>query len=192
MTWEVKGKVLEFVEESHTYIYDGVILPSVTQLIKKRYPDKYKGVPFFVLNRAAAAGTAVHEAIERFEKEGITSDLPEFYGYLYLKDRDGFAVKENEKPLVLFDGKKPVAAGRFDMLTEENGKIGLEDIKRTAKLDIESVTLQLNLYRIGVRQSYGIEAEYLNVIHLRGQERKRVPLEVNELKTKKIIKELCK
>lgn len=78
------------------------------------------------------------------------------------------------------------------MLTSESGKIGLEDIKRTAKLDIESVTLQLNLYRIGLRQSYGINAEYLKVIHLRNGERQRLPLEINELATKKLIKELCK
>lgn len=192
MTWEIKGKTLEYFDDSHTYLYDGIILPSITQLLKKQNPDKYKDVPSFIMNRAAAAGTAVHSAIEKFEKEGIVSDLPEFYGYLYLKDRDNFTVKESEKPIVLFRGKKAVAAGRFDMLTNEGGKIGLEDIKRTSKLDIESVTLQLNLYRIGLRQSYGINAEYLKVIHLRNGERQRLPLEINELATKKLIKELCK
>lgn len=192
MEWEIKGKTLEFYDETHTYIYDGVILPSITQLIRRKFPDKYKDIPQFVLNRAAAAGTAVHEAIERFEKDGIVSDLPEFYGYLHLKDRDNFTVKESEKPIVLFSGKTPIAAGRFDIMSSENGKIGLEDIKRTAKLDIESVTMQLNLYRIGLRQSYGIDAEYLKVIHVRGAVRQRKNIEINELKTKNLIKELIK
>jgi len=34
-SWEIAGRTLEFIEETHTYIYDGVILPSITQILKQ-------------------------------------------------------------------------------------------------------------------------------------------------------------
>ena len=32
-TWELCGKTLEFIEETHTYLVDGIVVPSVTELI---------------------------------------------------------------------------------------------------------------------------------------------------------------
>ena len=37
-TWEIKGYTVEFIEdeekEIHTYLCDGVVLPSITQILK--------------------------------------------------------------------------------------------------------------------------------------------------------------
>lgn len=191
-SFKIKDGILEYEDITHTYLYNGVVIPSITQLLKLKFPDKYKDVPKFVLRKAAEKGTALHKAIEDYENTGIITELKEFGNYIRLKNRYNFTVRENEKPVVLFSGKDAVAAGRFDMLTEENGVIGLEDIKRTAKLDKAAVELQLNLYRIGLRQSYGIEANYLKVIHLREDVAERVELQINELRTKSILKDILK
>ena len=33
-SWEIAGGLLEYIDETHTYLYDGVILPSITQILK--------------------------------------------------------------------------------------------------------------------------------------------------------------
>lgn len=58
--------------------------PSVSELLKHRFND-YVGVPAAVLEAAAEIGTAMHAAIERYEKNGEESDLQEFRNYLFLK-----------------------------------------------------------------------------------------------------------
>ena len=44
-TATIKGGVLEYIEETHTYLYDGVVLPSITQLLKTKFGGKYDGIP---------------------------------------------------------------------------------------------------------------------------------------------------
>ena len=38
--WEVKGGVLEYIDETHTYLYDGIVLPSITQILKAKFGGK--------------------------------------------------------------------------------------------------------------------------------------------------------
>ena len=33
-SWEIAGGLLEYIDDTHTYLYDGVILPSITQILK--------------------------------------------------------------------------------------------------------------------------------------------------------------
>ena len=70
-SWEIAGGLLEYIDESHTYLYDGIILPSITQILKIKFGNKYSGVSQDVLKRASEKGTKVHEAIENYEKKGI-------------------------------------------------------------------------------------------------------------------------
>ena len=67
-TWDISGYTLEYDDESHTYIVDGVIVPSVTQILAVKFGNKYAGVNRSTLERAASRGTAIHEAIENFCK----------------------------------------------------------------------------------------------------------------------------
>ena len=62
-SWEINGYTLEYDDESHTYIVDGVIVPSVTQILGVKFGNKYAGVNRSTLERAANRGTAIHEAI---------------------------------------------------------------------------------------------------------------------------------
>lgn len=188
----LKGHVLEFVEEGHTYIIDGVIVPSITEILSSRFGKKYAGVDKSVLIRAADKGKEVHAAIEAFCTDGTPSDLPEVRNFIFLQDKYGFHVLGNEIPVILFDGDKPIAAGRLDLILIMDGQIGGADIKRTSSLDKEYVAYQLNLYRIAYRQCYGDEWKFLRAIHLRDNVRRFVELPINEKAALELVADYMK
>ena len=186
---EINGYTLEYYEDGHCYLVDGMFLPSITQILKVRFGNKYDGISKAVLDRAAAAGTAVHEAIENYCRYGTESDLPELRNFKFLQKAYGFTVMKNEIPVILFDNDFPIAVGRLDMEIEIDGQLGGADIKRTATLDKEYLAYQLNLYRIAYKQSYGIEWAFLKGIHLRNDIRKLVPIPIDEEKAWELIRE---
>lgn len=180
-TWRINGNTLEYFDEPHIYIVNGIIVPSITQMLKVMFGDKYNNIDRITLDRAAAKGTAVHEAIELFCKNGEESELKEVRNFKFLQKRYGFSVVNNEMPVILFKNNEPIAAGRLDLvLTDENGARGLADIKRTSKLDKTYLAYQLNLYRIAYMQDYGAEIEFLKGIHLKDDTRKYINIPINE------------
>lgn len=190
-TIEIKGHALEYYDQEHTYIVDGVIVPSITEILKLKFGDKYKYVDQRTLKRAADSGTAVHDAIQKYVESGERSDLPELRNFIFLKEQFGFEVVGCEIPLILFsdDEEKPLAAGRCDLVIRQNGEIGGADIKRTANLDREYLAYQLNLYRSAFRQSYGLEWLFLRGIHLRDDVRRYVKIPINEEIPMELVKE---
>lgn len=180
-SWEIAGGLLEYIDETHTYIYDGVILPSITQMLKIKFENKYNSVDEKVLKKAAEKGTAVHQAIEDYEKRSIDdASCVELRNYKFLKKQFDFKCLDNEVPIVLFYNDKPIAAGRVDLIIEDKGKVGIADIKRTSVFDKEYVAYQTNLYRIGYQQSYCVEISFLRGIHLRDKVRKYIELPIKE------------
>ena len=179
-TIEIKGGVFEYIDETHTYIYDGIVLPSITQILKVRFGGKYDGIPKATLDRAAEQGNAVHKAIEDYEKQGTESPLPELRNYKFLKRAYKFECLDNEVPVVLFRNEEPIACGRLDLVLTEGGCVGLGDIKRTATLDKNYLAYQLNLYRIAYQQCYGTQISFLKGLHLRNDVRKYIDLPINE------------
>lgn len=188
-TWDIRGGCLEYFDDTHTYIYDGVILPSVTQIIKIKFGHKYDGVPAFVLQRASVKGTAVHSAIERYCKLNEASDLPELHNFKFLRDHYGFKVLDNEVPIVLFQDDKPVCAGRLDLVLEQDEVTGLADIKRTYNLDKNYLAYQLNLYRLAYQQCYDTNIEFLKAVHLREEKRQYVDVPLNEEMAWNLVKD---
>lgn len=195
---EINGHTLEFFEDEHLYLVDGVIVPSITQILSFRFGKKYAHVRRDVLERAAQAGTAVHEAIERYCKTGEESDLPELRNFKFLQRQYGFVVRKNEVPVILFDvcegstswtDNPPIAAGRLDLVLQMDIEFGGADIKRTSVLDKTYLAYQLNLYRIAYRQCYGIEWEFLKGIHLRDDVRKFVDIPINEAAAWQLVNE---
>ena len=190
---EINGHVLEFIDSDHIYLVDGVIVPSITQMLKFKFSGKYDGISKATLERAAMRGTDVHTAIEEYCKDGTESDLPEVRNFKFLQKQYDFRVVKNEVPVILFDDGEPIAAGRLDLVLQmpisdlENCKIGGADIKRTSTLDKEYLAYQLNLYRIAYRQCYGIEWEFLRGIHLREDTRKFVTIPINEKKALDLV-----
>ena len=188
-SWKIAGGLLEYIDESHTYIFNGVILPSITQILKVKFGNKYLGVSNSTLERAANLGTEVHKAIEDYETKGIENiELKELRNYVFLKVRNNFKCLKNEVPIVLFLDDKPVAAGRVDLILEQNGQVGIADIKRTSTFDKEYVAYQTNLYRIGYQQTYGEDITFLRGLHLRDNTRKYIELPINEEMSLDLVK----
>ena len=179
-TWEIKGGTLEYDDEEHIYIYNGLILPSITQILQLRFGNKYDGVDSKVLSKAAQNGTKIHKAIENYCKTGIIEDYKEVRNFIFLQKHYEFKVLDNEVPVVLFENDIPIASGRLDLVLDINDGLYLADIKRTSVLDKEYLGYQLNLYRIAYQQCYGKKIKGLRGIHLREDKRKFIPIPIKE------------
>lgn len=177
--WEIKGNTLEYDDTTHTYLVNGVIVPSVTQVMQVKFGNKYEGIRSDVLNRAAERGTAIHKAIENYCK-GMDDGSKEVHNFNFLMNYYKIKPVKNEVPIILMVDNQPVIAGRLDLVLQENDTLSLADIKTTSQLDKEYLAYQLNLYRLGYMQSYGEKIDKLYGLHLRGDKRKLVELPINE------------
>ena len=186
--FKLKVGDLEYYDDEHVYLFNGVMLPSVTQIIDKKFND-YADVPKDVLNRAAERGTKVHKQIENYCKSGVDDGSTAVRHFKFLQNQYGFEVLDNEMPLVIFKDDIPVACGRLDMTIEMNGTVGIADIKTCSVLNKEKIAYQLNMYRIGLMQSYGVDAQFLKIIHIRDDKRKFIDMPINEAETYKLIEE---
>jgi len=186
---QINGNFLEYLDSAHLYLVDGVIVPSITQVLKVKFGRKYEMVDKQTLDAAAQAGTAVHEAIQRYCEDGEYTDIPEVKNFRFLQKQYKFSVIKNEVPVILYRDEEPIAAGRLDLVLELNGVRGLADIKRTSTLDKEYLAYQLNLYRIAYQQCYGEKIEFLKGIHLRGETRKFPSIPINEEFAWKLVDE---
>lgn len=177
--WEINGNILEYDDTTHTYLVNGVIVPSVTQVMQVKFGNKYEGIRSEVLNRAAERGTAIHKAIENYCK-GMDDGSKEVHNFNFLMNYYKIKPVKNEVPIILMVDNQPVIAGRLDLVLQENDTLSLADIKTTSQLDKEYLAYQLNLYRLGYMQSYGERIDKLYGLHLRGDKRKLVELPINE------------
>lgn len=186
-TFSIKGGTLEYFDDTHTYLYDGMMLPSVTQILGVKYRNDYASVPPAVLDNASKRGTAVHKAIENFNVSGYDDGSEAVRNFKFLQKQYGFEVLDSELPIVIFKDDMPIACGRLDMTMLIDGQIGIADIKTVSALNKEKIAYQLNLYRIGLMQSYGVDAKFLKIIHLRDGIRKVIDSPINEGMTWELI-----
>ena len=152
--------MLEFIDEEHIYLLDGVIIPSVSEILHFIFPNKYKNVPKEILNKKADYGSKVHSAIEMYEinlkamehEEALNTTIialdliylqeTSLKQYLRLKNKYSIQVEQQEQMIHY----KDVYAGRFDMIANIGKEHCLCDIKTTAELDKEYLSWQLSLY----------------------------------------------
>lgn len=177
-SWEINGRTLEYDDDSHTYLVDGIIVPSVTQLLNRKFGHKYDDVSSSVLEAAAHRGTMIHKAIEDF-CHGIKSDLPEVKDFEFLMKYYNFWVPKNELPIIVDIGGQTFA-GRLDLILVLGDDLAVADIKTTSTLDKEYLGHQLNLYRLGAIQSYGYDIKKLFGLHFYGGKRKMVSIPIKE------------
>lgn len=185
--WELNGHSLEFDDDTHTYICDGVIVPSVSTILKARFDD-YACVSRSVLEQASARGTAMHEAIELYEATGQESDLQEFRNYQFLKKHFKIKNISNEIPIIYEEDGRVLFAGRLDQIIEIDGELGINDFKRVSAPNKEKIALQVNLYKMGYEQTYKQQIKRLSFMQLREDVRRFVPLPINEESAKELIK----
>lgn len=160
---------IEFIEETHTYLINGIIVPSVTTLIKKIFPDKYKGISEKVLERKAKYGTLGHKVIEDigvsmmsleeamqyikklYEIGEINQDMfISLREYARLCKRNELEPIQNE--VIVNYGYEFV--GTLDMIANVKGKRCLIDIKFTAELDYEYLAWQLGMYKLAYGEDF--------------------------------------
>lgn len=151
---------IEFLEDVHTYVCDGVIIPSVSELIRFKFPEAYAGIPKKVLQKKASYGTKVHRTIEEFvggtpmdeiQKRNIDPDVKiAVEQFEVLRKTWAFYVKDMEQ-IVCYKNKY---AGTYDIRTEDDYLI---DIKTTSELHEEWLKWQLSLYylALGVKRDFG-------------------------------------
>ena len=185
-SWEINGVTLEYDNETHSYIADGLIIPSVTTVLEKTiFKYIYRDVDAAVLRREATRGTAIFKDIKDYCK-GTERKTDEVKGFKFLQKKYDIVPLCNEVPILIFNNNKPIMAGCIDLLADIKGKTTLCDIKDTAHLN-DYLGYKLNLYRVGLRQSYRQEVAGLAGIHLRGLTRKLVNISIDDFKVKEIL-----
>lgn len=160
--------MIEFIEQQHIYLVDGVITPSVSQILHFIFPDKYKNVDKKILNRKAEYGTKIHESVELYENNIKTMTLEEAFDvtvqaqklnyiqeaslrqYVKIKRENYITVLEQEQ-MIQYEKKY---AGRFDMIASIKERICLCDIKTTAELDKEYLSWQLSYYEMAMGKEF--------------------------------------
>lgn len=160
--------MIEFIDEPHIYLVNGIIVPSVSEILHFIFPDKYKGVSKKILNNKAQYGTTIHESVEMYEANIKTMSLDEAFGvvvqanelnyiqeaslrqYVKLKTRYEIEVLKQEM-MIQYQGKY---AGRFDMIANIKGELSLCDIKTTAELDEEYLSYQLSYYELAMGKTF--------------------------------------
>lgn len=150
--------VIEFLEEPHIYLKNGVIVESVTTLLKKyKFKDKYNDVPSNILKAKAEFGSGVHKAIELLETtiEDVFKNLTLYQKkcvleYERLKKEYKWKVLSQEQ-IVSYEY---LYIGTYDMIFSINGEECLVDIKTTAVLDKEYLKWQLGLYNYAMKTKY--------------------------------------
>lgn len=188
-TYEYENYTLEFDDEAHRYIVNGIITPSVSKLLSLKFDD-YPNVPKAVLQAAADRGTEMHKAIEVYEKTGKTADLQEFRNYLFLKKHFKIENVENELPVAYFEDGLPIFAGTIDQVCRIDGVPAINDFKRVSAPNKEKIAYQINLYRLAYNQTFGVEVKALSFMQLRESVRKFTQLPINEEVIKAFLAEV--
>lgn len=152
---------LEFKEETHQYFYKGLNIPSVTQIISASNLRGLDNIPLSILENASERGTAVHQAIEFYNKYKFTNINDEYKGYF-----EAYKKWHNDKGCSFSKIRSEVQvhhkilnyAGTIDMIiTDTSEECILVDIKTTNELDKKYVSVQLSAYK------YALESENIKV-----------------------------
>lgn len=149
--------MIEFIEEGHIYLMDGVIIPSVSEILHFIFPNKYAGIDKEILNKKAEYGSKIHETIECIEQNKTFPELDSIQEfsisqYKRLKEKYKIEVIDQEQ-MINFKDKY---CGRFDMIANVNDFYSLCDIKTTATLDKEYLSWQLSFYELAFISMYGV------------------------------------
>jgi hypothetical protein len=157
----IDSKVV-FNEAEHTYTLNGKQLHGITGMLSRQlFPDKYNGVPDYVMARAAERGTIVHHDCENIDKGQEPTTVE---GQNYAQLRSGYMVIANEYTVT----DNEYFASNIDCVWY-NGEVVLADIKTTSQLDEEYVSWQLSIYAyLFEQQNPHLRVGKLYAVWLRG------------------------
>ena len=147
-------KELQFCEKTHTYTVNGLVVPSVSEIMKPLSAAHYGGIDTDTLNKAANRGTIVHAAVENYLLFGIEDISKELRGYF-----DGFKKWIDEvKPVPIktecrIYHKTLNYAGTADLPCYIDDVPTLVDFKTTATVAKVLTRVQLEAYKITTETS---------------------------------------
>ena len=158
---------LTFEEASHTYRLDGLVIPSVTTVMKPLSEAYYGGIDAKVLGKAANRGSAVHSAIDIYAKYGIIDIEPELEGYFeaFLAWSKDYDVKPYATETKTYN-RALMYAGTVDMSCSERGVDTMADFKTTASYSPMLCGVQLEAYE-RAQESHGIKYQNRAIIQLK-------------------------
>lgn len=166
--------MLKFYEDGHIYEYNGQVVPSVSELLRFMSREVYSDINKYVLDHAAARGTAVHAATQELDASGTVDCDHEIAGYIkayakFLREHDaGWANIEKAfaHPAMLY-------AGTIDRSGLLDGFSSIVDIKTNSAIKKPLVKAQLNGYKT-LLEANGIRVERLYCLQLLQNERYRL------------------
>ena len=165
---ELQESGVNFDAEAHRYFLNGNELSGITGILHKHiFPDQYKDIPQFVLDRAAERGTMIHESIELLDAGFAPAEsTPELESYKCIKAENGLSTVANE---YLVTDKEHFASGIDLVLSDKEDNIILVDIKTTSVLNKEYVSWQLSIYAYFFElQNPDLKVSKLYALWLRG------------------------
>lgn len=154
--------MIEFIADGHIYLYNGIIIPSVTQILGMIFPDKYKNVDKEILKKKAEFGSLGHLIIEHLDinnpdialnsiLNGQNEELERCIAeYIGLCKKFKIEPLEHEK-MIHYENKY---AGTLDLIANVDGIESLIDIKFTYKLDKEYLSWQLGMYALALGKKF--------------------------------------
>ncbi|MFA4871288.1 MAG: hypothetical protein WC623_24025 [Pedobacter sp.] len=157
--------MIKFDEEKHEYKSNGVIVPSVTQVIQSAGLVNFDFVDPELLAQKADIGRKVHKACQMYDEGTLDEEMlhPLLAGYLEgwkrFRTKFNYVPQEHEGQLY-----SPVlnVAGTFDSLSITEGK--LVDIKTGCKSKAHRVQIEGYAYLIAETRS--IKAKEKMVVYL--------------------------
>jgi len=168
--------IIEFIESTHTYLINGVIAPSVTQIMTPMSNGYYADIPQFVMEKAADRGTRVHKAIYELETNNTQPDdelRPYVSNYLIQKKLKGFQPIRQE--FMLTEG---TFCGTLDMLAEMDKEHVIIDLKVTSKFNKELAEVQLAGY-VELCEKNNIQVGRTYILHITKDSAKMHKVEPN-------------
>jgi len=138
--------MIKFYDDTHTYEYNGIRIPSVTEILRFVSRETYSNVDARALKNAAEQGTRIHNTCEELLKTGQAIVEKDIEGYImafrqWVKDYQPKII-ETEK-IVYYsnsDDEMPLYAGRCDIIAK---------FQKTVTIDIKSSSvLQKNITEV--------------------------------------------
>ena len=159
---------LVYIEETHDYFYDGIKVPSVTEIAKPISFERLNELPNGVVEQARQRGTAVHAYAEEYLLCGeLDWDRIEPQYLPYVENFVNWA--RTYKPKVLYTEYRMGCeefAGTTDLICEIDGYITIVDYKTSSAVDKKSLSVQLEGYD-RLAKKYGIFAKKFMYLHLK-------------------------
>lgn len=158
-----------FDEETHKYYYNGVEVPSVTEIAKPISFERLTNLPSHILENARHRGSLVHETIETYlltgeieweEIDPIAIPYVEWFVNWHRTYRPKILYVEYR----LFDEQY---CGTADCVAEIDGEIILIDYKTTSSLDYKSLSVQLAGYKKLIEKIINLKVDKCMALHLK-------------------------